>query len=89
MLRGALKRAFRTSERAEKRLLGALATKLDELARLLDGRRYLVGDTFSAADMWMGENVLAIDTGAGKGGFLTVVELPSVTVYESREKGAP
>lgn len=40
-------------------------------------------------DMWMGENVLAIDTGAGKGGFLTVVELPSVTVYESREKGTP
>ncbi len=36
-------------------------------------------------DMWMGENVLAIDTGCGKGGFLTVVELPSVKVYESRD----
>jgi glutathione S-transferase len=51
LLRGALKRAFRTSERAESRLLVALAKKLDELARLLDGRRYLVGDTFSAADL--------------------------------------
>ncbi len=35
-------------------------------------------------DMWMRDNVCAIDTGAGKGGFLTVVELPSLTVYESR-----
>jgi len=40
-------------------------------------------------DMWMGENVLAIDTGCGKGGFLTIVELPSLTVYESRTKAAP
>ncbi|MFO0677525.1 MAG: metallophosphoesterase [Polyangiaceae bacterium] len=35
-------------------------------------------------DMWAGENVLAIDTGSGKGGFLTCVELPAVKVYESR-----
>ena len=35
-------------------------------------------------DMWAGENVLAIDTGCGKGGFLTCVELPAVKVYESR-----
>lgn len=40
-------------------------------------------------DMWMGENVLAIDTGCGKGGFLTIVELPALTVYESRTKAAP
>lgn len=35
-------------------------------------------------DMWVYENVLAIDTGCGKGGFLTAVELPSMVVYESR-----
>jgi len=35
-------------------------------------------------DMWAGEAVLVIDTGCGKGGFLTAVELPSVKVYESR-----
>lgn len=35
-------------------------------------------------DMWMGENVCVIDTGCGKGGFLTVLELPSMKVYESR-----
>ena len=28
-----------------------VVTTIDELARLLDGRRYLVGDTFSAADL--------------------------------------
>ncbi len=35
-------------------------------------------------DMWAGEAVLVIDTGCGKGGFLTAVELPAVKVYESR-----
>ncbi len=36
-------------------------------------------------DMWVGPAIIAIDTGAGKeGGFLTAVELPSRTVYESR-----
>ncbi len=35
-------------------------------------------------DMWAHENVLAIDTGCGKGGFLTAVELPALVVYESR-----
>jgi serine/threonine protein phosphatase 1 len=35
-------------------------------------------------DMWLGETVIAIDTGCGIGGFLTAVELPSVTVFESR-----
>ncbi|MEO8876173.1 MAG: metallophosphoesterase family protein [Polyangiaceae bacterium] len=35
-------------------------------------------------DMWAHENVLAIDTGCGKGGFLTAVELPRLVVYESR-----
>jgi serine/threonine protein phosphatase 1 len=35
-------------------------------------------------DMFAGECVLGIDTGCGNGGYLTAVELPSVTVYESR-----
>jgi serine/threonine protein phosphatase 1 len=35
-------------------------------------------------DMWVGENVCVIDTGCGKGGFLTVLELPAMKVYESR-----
>ncbi|MGC4117433.1 MAG: metallophosphoesterase family protein [Myxococcales bacterium] len=39
-------------------------------------------------DLFQGEHVLAIDTGAGKkDGFLTAVELPGITVYESRAKG--
>lgn len=35
-------------------------------------------------DLWAYENVLGIDTGCGNGGFLTSVELPALTVYESR-----
>ncbi|MFN7973964.1 MAG: metallophosphoesterase [Acidobacteriota bacterium] len=35
-------------------------------------------------DLWAGPAVVAIDTGCGKGGFLTAIELPSLTVYESR-----
>lgn len=33
---------------------------------------------------WMRGDLLGIDTGCGKGGFLTAIELPSLTVYESR-----
>ncbi len=36
-------------------------------------------------DLWAGVNVIGIDTGCGKGGFLTAVELPAMHVYESRE----
>jgi len=35
-------------------------------------------------DMWAGPAVAAIDTGCGKGGFLTALELPARGVYESR-----
>lgn len=35
-------------------------------------------------DLWAGPCVYAIDTGAGKGGFLTALELPALRVYESR-----
>src|SRR3954469_6901031 len=35
-------------------------------------------------DLWAGENVCGLDTGCGKGGFLTALELPGMNVYESR-----
>lgn len=35
-------------------------------------------------DAWASENCLVIDTGAGKGGFLTCVELPARKMWESR-----
>jgi serine/threonine protein phosphatase 1 len=37
-----------------------------------------------AADTWASENVIVIDTGAGKGGFLTCLELPARKTWESR-----
>ena len=65
------------------------------------GKRVVVGHTVTEllpvelstytpadpTDMWAGPAVVAIDTGAGKGGFLTCVELPSLTVYESPRPG--
>ena len=35
-------------------------------------------------DMWAGPGCVGLDTGAGKGGFLTALELPARVVYESR-----
>jgi serine/threonine protein phosphatase 1 len=35
-------------------------------------------------DMWVGNSVIVIDTGSGKGGFLTILELPAMKTYESR-----
>jgi serine/threonine protein phosphatase 1 len=35
-------------------------------------------------DIWAGPCVVGLDTGAGKGGFLTGLELPDMRVYESR-----
>jgi len=35
-------------------------------------------------DLWAGPCAIGIDTGCGKGGFLTAVELPAKRVYESR-----
>jgi serine/threonine protein phosphatase 1 len=35
-------------------------------------------------DLWAGEAALGLDTGCGKGGFLTALELPEMNVYESR-----
>ncbi len=36
------------------------------------------------SDIWAGPCVVGLDTGAGKGGFLTALELPEMRVYESR-----
>jgi serine/threonine protein phosphatase 1 len=35
-------------------------------------------------DIWAGPCCVGLDTGAGKGGFLTALELPAMHVYESR-----
>ena len=35
-------------------------------------------------DVWFRGDLIGIDTGCGKGGFLSAVELPSLDVYESR-----
>jgi len=64
-----------------------------------DGKTIVVGhtvtrtlppdlDKFTPEDpddmFWAGKGAYAIDTGAGKGGFLTALELPAGNVYESR-----
>ena len=36
------------------------------------------------ADVWFRGDLIGVDTGCGKGGFLSAVELPSRKVYESR-----
>jgi serine/threonine protein phosphatase 1 len=35
-------------------------------------------------DIWAGPSAVGLDTGCGKGGFLTALELPAMHVYESR-----
>ena len=35
-------------------------------------------------DVWVRGDLVGIDTGCGKGGFLTALELPAMRVYESR-----
>ncbi|MBX2797284.1 MAG: metallophosphoesterase [Myxococcales bacterium] len=42
-------------------------------------------DRGNPEDLWAGEQVIAIDTGCGKGGFLTAIELPELFVWESRD----
>ncbi len=79
--------------------LALMWTRTDEFFRNYRGKTVVIGHTVTEllpqelsshtpsdpTDMWVGESIIAIDTGAGKeGGFLTAVELPSRTVYESR-----
>ena len=75
-----------------------LWTRTQAFFREYRGKRVVVGHTKTEllppelstytpedpTDLWAGECVLALDTGCGSGGFLTAVELPSITVYESR-----
>ena len=35
-------------------------------------------------DVWLRGSLIGLDTGCGKGGFLSAIELPTGTVYESR-----
>lgn len=63
------------------------------------GKRVVVGHTHTMqlppelsqhtvddpTDVWAGPSVVALDTGCGRGGFLSALELPSMKVYESRD----
>lgn len=78
--------------------IAMLWTRSDEFFRNYRGKRVVVGHTATETlppelsqytptdpkDLWAGECVVAIDTGAGKGGFLTALELPGLVVWESR-----
>ena len=79
--------------------IALLWTRTDGFFRNYRGKTVVIGHTVTEllpqelssytpadpSDMWVGDSIIAIDTGAGKeDGFLTAVELPSRTVYESR-----
>ena len=69
-----------------------------EFFRGYEGKRVVCGHTpvttlpqeiseytpLDSTDLFQHKSVLAIDTGCGKGGFLTALELPAGRVYESR-----
>ena len=54
-------------------------TSTEHLPQEVSG--YTPGD---AKDVFVGECLVGIDTGCGRGGFLSAVELPGLKVYESR-----
>ncbi len=76
-----------------------LWTRTMEFFRDYRGKTAIVGHTVTSLlppdlsyfspenpeNLWAGEQVIAIDTGCGKGGFLTAIELPELFVWESRE----
>lgn len=78
--------------------IALLWTRSASFFRSYRGKRVVVGHTVTETlppelssytpsdptDLWAGESVVAIDTGAGKGGFLTALELPGLVVWESR-----
>ncbi len=78
--------------------IAMLWTRSESFFRDYRGKRVVVGHTSTETlppelssytpadprDLWAGEDVVAIDTGAGKGGFLTALELPALRVWESR-----
>jgi calcineurin-like phosphoesterase family protein len=61
-----------------------------EFFRSYSGKRLIFGHTPTrdldppSAEVWRRGDLVGIDTGAGKGGFLSALELPSLTVYDSR-----
>jgi serine/threonine protein phosphatase 1 len=75
-----------------------LWVRTEEFFRNYRGKRVVFGHTpteflpqelssytpLDPTDLFLGENVIGIDTGCGMGGFLTAVELPEVRVHESR-----
>ena len=75
-----------------------LWTRSEEMFKTYRGKTMIIGHTVTRLlppelsthtpadpkDLWAAENIIAIDTGCGKGGFLTAVELPARLVYESR-----
>lgn len=72
--------------------------RTDDFTRNYRGKRVLFGHTpvgllpvelsthtpDDPTDIWESEHVIGLDTGCGRGGFLTAIELPSMKVYESR-----
>ena len=74
-------------------------TRSEEMFRNYDGKRLVIGHTVTSllppelshytpadpTDLWAGNAIIAIDTGCGRDGFLTAIELTSRLVYESRE----
>lgn len=54
------------------------------------GKRLIFGHTPTrdleppSDEVWRRGDLIGIDTGAGKGGYLSAIELPSLTVYDSR-----
>lgn len=76
-----------------------LWTRSEEMFRDYRGKTLVIGHTATdqlppelshhtpadPSDLWAGHDIIALDTGCGKGGFLTAVELPARAVYESRD----
>ena len=77
--------------------------RTEEFFRSYRGKRVVFGHTVVAAlpqqlsiyspedptDLFRGQDLVGIDTRCGHGGFLSAIELPSLTVYESRAVLAP
>lgn len=75
-----------------------LWTRAEAMFREYRGKTLVIGHTVTEllppelsthtpadpTDLWAGEAIIATDTGCGRGGFLTAVELPARIVYESR-----
>ena len=78
--------------------MGECSLVLPQVRQLYRGKTVVFGHTVTSTlpeelsnytpddptDLWAGENVIGIDTGCGKGGFLTAIEFPDLVVWESR-----